>query len=612
MAATEPDAAREAQRRALGDALAARAGDVLELVVRRCGQDGQEPPAQIPSGFARICLAATETVARAIAAESTERDMRAGREAWDVFGRMPQHGAAPLHEVTRRCLWWRDAVVAVLDSCATRLGTSPEVLAGARALAQMTLDVTLIRIGEAYEHEREATLRELDQRQEDVAYRATHDPLTGLPNRRLLIDRCEHMLARSRRTGAGVAAVAIGLDDIAALIDTLGEAPGEDLLRAVAERLDGLVRDVDALARLGADEFGVLAEDLTDPDEAEVIAGRLAAGLAEPFFLAGPKEPAVLLRVSVGVATGRRTGAGELLRDAEIAMRRARSDGVASPLLYRPGMHDPVPARSEVEAELRGALEHGELFLLYQPTFELRELVPTGVEALLRWRRRGRGIVPPADFLPLLEESGLIVDVGAWVLREACERCATLRREGHGVGVSVNISERQLENEQFVQHVRDALGTSGLEPDGLTLEIAETVVMADAVETAARLFELRDLGVRVAIDDFGTGTSSLAHLERFPVDALKIDRSFVSQLDASPEARTLIRTLIQLGRALAFDTLAKGIEKETELAILRAESCGAGQGFLFARPLEARAASEFLARWRQAPRPTQAPRAATG
>jgi diguanylate cyclase (GGDEF)-like protein len=608
MGSAVPDDSREAERRALGEALAARAGDVLELVVRRCGEHGDGPPAAVPSGFARICLAATETVARAIAAEQTERDMRAGREAWDVFGRLPRHGAAPLHEVTRRCLWWRDAVGEVLDSCAKRLGTSSEVVAAARALAQMTLDVTLVRIGEAYENEREQTLHELDRREDEIAYNATHDSLTGLPSRSLLVDRCEHMLARSRRTGTGVVAIAIGLDDLPALVETLGQARGEELVCAVAQRLDGIVRDVDALARLGDDEFGVLAEDLTEPDEAELIAGRIAAWLAEPFQLASD-DAAVLLRVSMGVATGRRNGAGELLRDAEIAMRRARTDGIPAPLFFRPGMHDVPQAQSELGAELRGALKHGELFLAYQPTFDLAKLAPTGLEALLRWRRRGRGVVAPADFLPLLEESGLIVDVGAWVLQEACECGAAWRREGHSVFVSVNVSQVQLDSDDFVQHVRDALAKSGLEPEGLTLEIGETAVMADAVETAAKLFEVRDLGVRVAIDDFGTGYSSLAHLERFPVDALKIDRSFVSQLGASPEAKTLIRTLIQLGRALALDTLATGIETETELAVLRAENCASGQGFLFARPLERGAAAEFLGRWRDA-RPAQLPRAA--
>jgi diguanylate cyclase (GGDEF)-like protein len=604
------DESRDVERRALGEALAARAGDVLELVVRRCGGATPDPPPPVPSEFARMCLAATESVARALAAEQTERDIRAGREAWDVFSRMPGRGAARLDEVTQRCLWWRDAVEETLESCASALGTSPEVLASARALAQMTLDVTLIRLGESYEQERARSAHELDRRREDLAYAATHDELTGLANRSLLVDRCEHMLARSRRTGMGVAAIAVGLDDLAALTDTLGESGGKELICAVARRLDSLVRDVDALARLGEDEFGILAEDLADPDEAEVMAGRLAGALAEPFSLTGEREAAVMLRASVGFATARRTGAGELLRDAEIAMRRARSEGMARPLQFRPGMHDVVQSRAELEGELRGALQHGELFLLYQPTFDLRDLAPTGLEALLRWRRRGRGVVPPGDFVPLLEESGLILDVGAWVMREACERCAAWRREGHQVGLAVTISELQLESDEFVEHVREALAKSGLEPEALTLDLAETTVMRDAVEVAARLFELRDLGVRVAIDDFGTGYSSLAHLERFPVDALKIHRSFVSQLGASPEAKTLIRTLVQLGRALALDTLAKGIEQESELAILRAESCGAGQGFLFARPLEARAATEFLDRWRRTRPATQLPHAA--
>jgi diguanylate cyclase (GGDEF)-like protein len=462
----------------------------------------------------------------------------------------------------------------------------------------MMLDVTLVRVSEAVEDERARTYHELDRRQEEVAYLATHDPLTGLPNRELLLDRCDGMLSRSRRRGTPAAVLAIGVDSLGAIGETFGPPIADELLRAVGERLDALVRETDALGRLGAEEFAVLAEDLPGSEGAELIADRLLASLAEPFHVQAPRDTELTLIVSIGVATGQNTTADELVRDAEIAMRRARVVGGARWVMFEEGMEDVVQTRMELEMELRGALANRELFLVYQPSFNLADLAPIGVETLLRWRRPGRGVVAPADFVPLLEETGLIVDVGSWVLREACSQCATWRREGHALGVAVNVSARQLDTDRFIEDVRAALDVSGLEGSALTLDITETTIMRDAEETAERLLEVKALGVRVAIDDFGTGYSSLSQLQRFPVDALKIDRSFISQLGDSPEAETLVRTLVQLGRALSIETLAEGIEQESELALLRRERCQSGQGFLFARPLEPAAATEFLERWR--------------
>jgi EAL domain-containing protein (putative c-di-GMP-specific phosphodiesterase class I) len=247
--------------------------------------------------------------------------------------------------------------------------------------------------------------------------------------------------------------------------------------------------------------------------------------------------------------------------------------------------------------DLRGALAKEELFLVYQPTFDLRGMLPTGVEALLRWRHPTRGTVQPNDFIPLLEETGLIVEVGRWVLEQACLQGAAWREAGHPIGVAVNVSGRQLDSDQFVLDVQSALAQSSLHPGALTLEITETTLMRDPHDTAQRLCTIKDLGVRIAIDDFGTGYSSLAHLQRFPVDALKIDRSFISQLAENPEGETLIRTLVQLGKALDIETLAEGIEGEDELSLLRSEQCDSGQGYLFAKPLEVHDAGAFLRDW---------------
>jgi EAL domain-containing protein (putative c-di-GMP-specific phosphodiesterase class I) len=251
----------------------------------------------------------------------------------------------------------------------------------------------------------------------------------------------------------------------------------------------------------------------------------------------------------------------------------------------------------ELEMDLRLALEKSEFYLVYQPTFDLQDMSPTGMEALIRWRSPSRGIVQPDDFIPLLEETGLIVQVGQWVLREACRQAVAWHAAGYEIGIAVNVSARQLDTDEFVSVVADALQRSGLDPSALTLEITETTLMGNAEEMADQLAQARRLGVRIAIDDFGTGYSSLAYLQRFPVDALKIDRSFISRMTRDPEGETLIRTLIQLGKSLAIETLAEGIEQSCELSLLREERCDSGQGFLFARPLDVDACEPFLRDW---------------
>jgi EAL domain-containing protein (putative c-di-GMP-specific phosphodiesterase class I) len=301
---------------------------------------------------------------------------------------------------------------------------------------------------------------------------------------------------------------------------------------------------------------------------------------------------------------GDRATAEELLRDADIAMYRAKWEGKNGYVVFESGMQDAVQTRMELEMDLRDAFEKDEFFVVYQPTFNLREMVPTGMEALIRWRHPTRGVVQPDDFVPLLEETGLIVEVGRWVLREACRQGAEWRAAGRGVGVAVNVAARQLDRDEFVEEVKEALNDSGLESDALTIEITETTIMANAEETAGRLAAIKELGVRVAIDDFGTGYSSLAYLQRFPVDALKIDRSFISNIRHDSEGETLIRTLVQLGKSLSIETLAEGIEQAHELSLLREESCDTGQGFLFARPLDMEECESFLENWAGAAPPT--------
>ena len=464
-------------------------------------------------------------------------------------------------------------------------------------MLQRSLDVTLVRMCQSFEDERRLAHEELTKRQKELIFLATHDALTGLPNRTLILDRIDQILTRTRLTQEPVAALFLDLDNFKSINDTLGHGVGDELLCAVAARLEGVIRETDALGRLGGDEFVVIADGLSLAAGPELIAERLLEAFKDPFKLNGAKDTSVFVKASIGIAAGGRDSAEELLRDADIAMYRAKWGGKSRYLVFETGMQAEVQTRMEVEMDLQSALEDGEFFLVYQPTFDLESMSPRGVEALVRWRRPGRGVVEPDDFVPLLEQSGMIVEVGAWILEEACAQGAKWREAGHSLDLAVNVSAIQLDTDELVAHVEDALDSSGLDPTSLTLEITETTLMRNAEETALRLAALKRLGVRIAVDDFGTGYSSMAHLQRFPVDLLKIDRSFISQLQGGGEAEILLHSLVQLGKALSIETTAEGIERPDDLSLIKSQECDNGQGFLFARPLSAADADAFFSQW---------------
>lgn len=476
------------------------------------------------------------------------------------------------------------------------MAASPDPIAPSSSTT-IVLARWIVQMCEAFEQERARIEQELTRRQEELSFIATHDQLTGLPNRTLLLDRGEQMLSRARRLRTPVAALLLDIDNFTAINDTLGQAAGDELLQAIAARLDGVVRDIDALGRIGGDRFVMLAEEVSNGTEADAIAERLKEALKAPFTLASSGHSGLTVTASIGAVTGKRASVEDLLRDADIAMHCAKRDGKNRHVMFEAGMHDVIQSRMELEMDLHAALENDEFFLLYQPTFNLTGMVPNGFEALLRWTRPGQGVVQPIDFIPLLEETGLIVPVGKWVLGEACHQGAQWCRSGSAIGIAVNVSARQLETDQFIADVRDTLRSSGLEAEALTLEITETALMRDPEETARRLRAIKDLGVRIAIDDFGTGYSSFAHLQRFPVDALKIDRSFIFQLADDPEGEALLRTLVKLGKALCMETIAEGIELQHQLSLLREEACDSGQGYLFARPLSVEDAQTLLLNW---------------
>ncbi|MFC0082070.1 putative bifunctional diguanylate cyclase/phosphodiesterase [Aciditerrimonas ferrireducens] len=429
-----------------------------------------------------------------------------------------------------------------------------------------------------------------------LQHQARHDSLTGLANRSEVLATVDSLLAAGRDAGGAdgsLALVVCDLDGFKDLNDAYGHHVGDQLLREAGDRLLEVGGPAALVGRIGGDEFALVVEGEELPDPGQ-LAAAVQAALALPFRLADVPGP-VGVTASVGVATGLRASARDLLRDADIALAEAKAEGPARAVVFRPEMRAAVVRRFDLESELRQALRHGQFFLVYQPTFDLEGLGVTGVEALLRWRHPTRGIVPPMEFVPTLEHSGLIVDVGRWVLLEACRQVQQWHAQGYPVSVAVNVSGRQLEGDEIVRDVRAALVRSGLDPRALVVEITETVLMRDPLSIAARLRDLKALGIRVAVDDFGTGYSSMAYLQQFPVDILKIDRSFVTGMVESPEGAALVRALVQLGKALGLVTLAEGIEDELQLYRLRAEHCDAGQGYLFARPLPPDEAVRFMA-----------------
>jgi diguanylate cyclase (GGDEF)-like protein len=437
--------------------------------------------------------------------------------------------------------------------------------------------------------------RDLLQTQGKLSHLSLHDALTGLPNRVLLFDRAEQMLARARRAHAPAAALYVDIDGFKQVNDRYGHAVGDELLRVVALRLRDAVRESDTVGRLGGDEFAVLVNEPTLDASPELVAERLLEVLHHPIELASAGGRAFAITASIGIAFGHQSTAEELLRDADLALYEAKASGKNRSIVFESRMQTASVDRLELQMDLDAALGEGQFFLVYQPIFDLDAETITGVEALIRWRHPTRGIVAPDAFIPLAEDTGSIVAIGRWVLKQACLQ-ATLWRERHPeLSVSVNVSARQFEHDALILDVRDALSASGLDPGSLTLEITETTLMHDASAAAERLRKLKELGVCIAVDDFGTGYSSLAYLRQFPVDALKIDRSFISGMAASRESSdALIHTLVQLGKTLGLTTLGEGIEDHAQLQRLQREECDLGQGFLLARPLSLDAIDELL------------------
>ena len=429
----------------------------------------------------------------------------------------------------------------------------------------------------------------------ELAHQAFHDPVTGLANRAMFAEQVRQAIARSRRDGRAPAVIFLDLDDFKTVNDSLGHAAGDEVLVEFARRLDDSVRGADVAARFGGDEFAVLLEDVDESQAAADAAQRILELLARPMQ-AGLRE--VTLSGSIGISVfgpGDGRSADELIRDADAAMYIAKRQGKNGYRLFEPAMHEGVVARLELRNDLQRALATDQFELHYQPLIRLSDGSVSGVEALLRWRHPEKGIISPLDFIPLAEETGLIIPIGRWVLREGCRHARRLERpDGEALRMSVNLSPKQIQHSDIVADVRDALEEAGLAPARLTLEITESVLIDDTELAVERLRDLKALGVTLALDDFGTGYSSLSYLSRFPVDILKMDRSFLSE-HGTPGANSLANAVVGLGAALALEVVAEGIEVPEQAESLRALGCDLGQGFFFAHPLGAEDSIRFVA-----------------
>ncbi len=432
--------------------------------------------------------------------------------------------------------------------------------------------------------------------QEELAYLAQYDPLTGLANRTLFQDRLEQALARAQRDGDMVALMFLDLDRFKAVNDTLGHAGGDALLREVAKRIEGRVRESDTVARLGGDEFAIILEALSDARDAALVGRGILDVLLEPLVLDGHEIP---VAASLGIAVWPLSGRDRLLKDADAAMYRAKKQGGNNHQFYTEEMNVQASAHLALERDLRRALDREEFLLYYQPQVQLATGKIVGAEALLRWRHPDRGLVSPAEFIPVLENTGYIVKVGKWVLRTACRQGKAWQDSGLApLRMAVNLSARQFGQGDLIGTIAGILKETGLDSHHLELEITESLLMEDVHANSQVLNELKTavVGTRVSMDDFGTGYSSLYRLKTFPIDRLKIDQSFVRDLPTDPDDKAITTAIIRLAHDLRLKVIIEGVETEEQLACLRERGCDEAQGYYFSRPLPPDEFAELLKR----------------
>ena len=423
-----------------------------------------------------------------------------------------------------------------------------------------------------------------------IEYMAHHDALTGLPNRLQLYEQLRQLLA-STRQGRHVAVFCLDLDRFKDVNDAHGHPVGDLLLKAVADRLRQCIRDVDLVARLGGDEFAIMQAGASQPTDATALASRLIDVIGAPYELDG-KQVTVDLSIGIALAPDDGLDPEQLLKNADMALYRAKADGHGLYRFFEPDMDARMQARRKLEIDLRQAIANGEFELFYQPLVDMKTEYVTGFEALIRWHHPERGMIPPFDFIPIAEETGLIVPMGDWVLRQACAEAATWPSN---LNIAVNLSPVQFKNKILLPSVVSALAASGLSPSRLELEITESVLLQDNGATLAVLHELRGLGVRISMDDFGTGYSSLSYLRKFPFDKIKIDQSFIFDMSDHDDSLAIVRAVIAMGSGLGIATTAEGVETAEQFKQLKLEGCTEVQGYLFSPPRPAAEVRGLLA-----------------
>jgi diguanylate cyclase (GGDEF)-like protein len=513
------------------------------------------------------------------------RTLVEGRPVWitnvadeRLFRRRSEAETAGLYSAFAFPITIADAKIGVLEFFAGDIRQPDEILLRS---AQMIG----IQIGQFFQRKRA---------EQDLLFIATHDALTGLPNRGMFHERLNHALARARRHDTKLSICFIDLDRFKNINDTLGHEAGDRLLQEMGRRLGSCLRETDTVARQGGDEFIVLLEELSDPQQSAKIAAKILSVVATPVLL-NTRE--YQLTASIGISTYPDDGqdGAALLKNADSAMYRAKELGKNNFQFYSAQMNLHSLERLELEAQLRRAIERNEFLLHYQPKVDIRTGQVNGVEALLRWQHPDRGLVPPMQFIPLAEETGLIESIGRWVLQSACRQVRSWQKQGlPPLNVAVNLSARQFSDENLIQDIKAALTASGLNPTHLELEITESMVMREPEKAIQTLSELSAMGLRVAIDDFGTGYSSLSALKRFPVHNLKIDRSFIKDIPGDADNVAITQAIIALAHTLRMTVIAEGVETKEQSDFLSTSGCDDLQGFFFSKPLPEKELLAFL------------------